>query len=121
MHKNKNKYENLPTDKNVNILSILIRFLVTYVCENPDNQEAQKYTCRFESCTKMFDYRASRNGHEVKKHALNVEEEVNSEAIKPNDSDHILKYQKALPTINMLLRNVNDSIREVNINILIKH
>ena len=93
---------------------ISFRFLVTYMYENPDIQ-TQKYKCRFERCTKTFDYRASRNGHEVKKHDLNIEEEVKDQQTQSN-GDHILQYQKALLSINMLLRNVNDSIREGKIN-----
>jgi hypothetical protein len=93
--------------------------LVTYDYENPDTVQIDPYRCRSEGCNRKFDYRASRNGHEEKKHG-GVLEQVAVERIEnvvDNDAlnqpqDHIHQYQRALLTLNILLRNINDSIRE---------
>ena len=65
-------------------------------------------------CKAVFKYMKSRDLHERKKHqynrgygAIEISEEK-----EEGEKDHLFMYQQGLLTLNLLIRNINDCIKE---------
>ena len=78
-----------------------------------EHLDAPDYPCRYQHLCghKNFKYKKARDSHEKNVHEMNVETtESETSAIKKED--HKFNYMKASLTFNLLLRDINDSIRE---------
>lgn len=84
--------------------------------KNSTENERKTFPCFFNNCprnTNPYSYEKARNNHELKVHAFVREvKRPESPLLEREPEDHIFKYQKALLSINLLLKNINDSIRE---------
>lgn len=64
-------------------------------------------------CKAVFKYKKARDQHEQKKHSYSRCDDSEVEEMEnENESDYTLMYTKGLLTLNLLIRNINDSIKE---------
>lgn len=111
---------------NIDIFSY--RFLPNYqdyeFLNKQDKQVPLKHPCSFDDCPRNrnpYVYEKARNNHEVKVHGYKRNQQepdtiapdtVADEKSSSTKKDGIYSYQRALLAINLLLRNINDAIRE---------
>lgn len=110
-----------------NIQTMLNKNLVTYDVDLSSELEiiekekiklvTKFYFCGVKTCPKSkypYKFKASRDSHERRKHNMDRNASKNADDVNKSvvSSDHIFEYQKALFSLNMLLRNINDCIRE---------
>ena len=72
------------------------------------------YHCAVEGCGKIsYKYKKARDNHEETVHGYFRDKSVKvSLAAEEVDNDYILNYQMASLSMNLMIRNVNDAIRE---------
>uniref|UniRef100_A0A7M5X4V5 DUF6589 domain-containing protein n=2 Tax=Clytia hemisphaerica TaxID=252671 RepID=A0A7M5X4V5_9CNID len=101
--------------------NILQRYLVTFSVDDakidpkPRKIRQTIYLCHRanDGCDFVFTHEKTRDRHEQKMHGYKRKQKAKTVLMDIHSKDdHVLGYQKALFTLNMLLRNINDSVKE---------
>ncbi|XP_066916660.1 uncharacterized protein [Clytia hemisphaerica] len=101
--------------------NIIKKYVVTYQADqsalNPKSTNRRIFRCHKKDCKFLYTHKKARNKHEKQVHGYTRKRKDKLSTKRMdcdvlNKTDHKLAYQKALFTMNMLLKNIHDCIRE---------
>ena len=90
----------------MHIIYYFYRYIVTYTVNEGPIPKIKLYLCTLCDCT-TFKSKAKRDNHLRTVHKQNLGDDTTNVA-----ADHKLKYVKASLSFNLMLRDINDAIRE---------